>query len=85
MQRKPAKHQMEQSNEEDRPEDKPEGETMDFNSPTYVFNPNEQHEWRQRGPYIECRSCELIHAQYIGMDKLLVGLNEKGQPLFKSK
>lgn len=62
-----------------------DGEVLDFSRPDYQFKPNEVHDWRQYGPYIECRSCELIHAQYIGMDELLVGLNEQGQPLFKKK
>ena len=63
----------------------PESETLDFNRPAFVFKPNEQHSWRQQGPYLVCKSCELQHAIYIGMDKLLVGLDESGRPILKDR
>lgn len=62
-----------------------ESEVADFNNPAFVFKPNEQHDWRAQGPYIICKSCELQHAVYIGMDKLLAGLDEKGKPIFKKR
>ena len=62
-----------------------ESESLDFTRPTYIFKPNEQHEWRQQGPYVICKSCELQHAVFIGMDKMLVGLNDKGQPILKKR
>jgi len=58
-------------------------ETLDFNKPSFVFNPNENHEWRQKGPYLVCKSCELEHAIWIGMKKQMVGINDKGQPILK--
>lgn len=60
--------------------DVPESEVIDFNRPSYVFKPNEQHEWRMQGPYLVCKSCELQHAVFIGMGKILVGLNGDGTP-----
>ena len=70
-----------QSNNQTEPLD----ETLDFDKPTFAFKPNEYHEWRQQGCYLVCKSCELIHAVYIGMDKLMVGLDSQGHPLFKNR
>ncbi|OFW53993.1 MAG: hypothetical protein A2163_07940 [Actinobacteria bacterium RBG_13_35_12] len=66
-------------------EEKEDTEILDFDQPNFKFNPNEYHEWRQQGPYLVCRNCELIHAIYVGMDKLLVGLDSEGRPLFKKR
>jgi len=74
-----------ETNEEESKELEPESEEYDFTKPQYEFKPNEHHEWKQQGPYAICHSCELIHAQFIGMDKFLVGLDEQGRPLFKKK
>jgi hypothetical protein len=63
----------------------PETESLDFNKPTFEFKPNEQHDWRQQGPYIVCKSCELQHAVYIGVGRLLVGIDDKGRPMFKPR
>jgi hypothetical protein len=71
---------MESNNEE-----KNEFEELDFNRPDYKFVPNEQHEWRQQGPYIVCKSCEIQHAVFIGMGKLLTGLDSNGKPILKSR
>jgi len=60
-------------------------EILDFTKPDFVFKPNERHNWRQNGPFLICRSCELEHGVFIGMDKILVGLNEKGQPILKKR
>ena len=65
--------------------DVPESEVIDFNQPSYVFKPNEQHEWRMQGPYLVCKSCELQHAVFIGMGKLLIGIDEKGKPILKDR
>lgn len=62
-----------------------EGETLNFETPSYTFKPNEVHEWRQQGPYLVCKSCELIHATYIGIKKILVGIDEKGKPILKAR
>lgn len=50
----------------------------------YQF-PQGRHLWRQQGPYCICRNCELHHAIYIGMDKIMVGEDEEGRPIIKSK
>ena len=69
-------------NEEETELIEPESESLDFDNPSFVFKPNEQHDWRQQGCYLICKGCELQHAVYIGMGKLLVGLNDKGKPIF---
>ena len=56
-----------------------------YEKPDFIFTPNEHHEWRQESVYLICKSCELIHAAYIGIDKILIGLNEQGQPILKNK
>lgn len=61
------------------------GEVLNFNNPSFSFVPKGYHEWRQRGPYCVCTSCELEHAIYVGMDKLLIGIDEEGQPILKKK
>jgi len=58
-------------------------ERLDFDNPQFVFKPNEQHEWRQQGPYLICKSCDIQHAVYIGMKKKLIGLEEDGKPIFE--
>lgn len=60
-----------------------DSEQLDFENPSFVFKPNEQHSWRQQGPYLVCKSCELQHAVYVGMQVMLVGLDEKGKPILK--
>lgn len=68
-------------NEEEK-EDEFESELLNFNEPDFKFIPNERHEWRQQGPYLVCKQCQLEHAAYIGMEKLLVGIDDNGQPIF---
>ena len=70
-------------NEEENEE--PIEETLNFDTPTYKFVPKETHEWRQRGYYCVCVSCELQHAIFIGPDKIMVGVDEKGTPKFKTR
>jgi hypothetical protein len=74
-----VKDQTEQKNEEE------EGESLDFNNPSYTFVPNDFHEWRQQGPYCVCKSCEIQHAVFIGINKIMVGLDEKGLPILKAR
>ena len=62
-----------------------ESETLNFKVPSYTFHPNESHEWRQQGPYLVCKSCELIHAVYIGMQKVITGIDKKGKPILKAR
>ena len=54
-------------------------------TPDFVFLPKGRHTYRQEGPYLVCRSCELHHALWIGMEKIMVGENEEGQPIIKSR
>jgi hypothetical protein len=65
--------------------DEREEEILDFNKPSFKFEPNEHHEWRQQGPYLVCKSCDLEHAQWVGMNKELIGINDKGQPILKNR
>lgn len=60
-------------------------EQLDFDNPSFVFRPNEQHAWRQQGPYLVCKSCEVQHATYVGMNKILVGLEEDGTPILERR
>lgn len=41
------------------------------------------HTWRQRGPWLVCVSCTKKHASWLGMNKQLVGMNEKGEPIVR--
>lgn len=63
----------------------PEQETLDFEKPSYRFEPNEQHDWRQQGPYLICKSCDIQHAVFVGMGRILVGLDETGKPILKNR
>lgn len=62
-----------------------EEEILNFDKPSFVFTPNENHEWRQQGPYLVCKGCEIVHAQYIGLNKIMVGLTEEGKPILKKR
>lgn len=64
-------------------EEKKEEEIFDFSKPDFSFVPKGNHEWRQQGPYIICKSCELEHGTYIGMKKQLIGIAEEGKPILK--
>lgn len=64
-------------------EEQPQGEILDFTKPSYNFIPNEAHDWRQRGPFLVCKSCDIEHATYIGPGRLLTGLDDKGRPILK--
>ena len=60
-------------------------EVLDFNKPSFVFIPEGNHKWRQQGPYLVCKSCELSHAVFIGVGKIMVGLDKEGKPILKSR
>lgn len=62
-----------------------EEEVLNFETPSYSFKPNEAHDWRQQGPYLVCKGCELVHAVYVGTQKILVGIAEDGRPILKSR
>jgi len=85
MRRRPQKNLMAQSNEDEKTEDISEQEKLDFNQPDFIFRPKEHHDWRQQGPYLVCKSCDIEHASYIGINKIMIGLNEKGQPILKNR
>jgi len=59
----------------------------DTTEPIWEFNPDTLlgHEWRQQGPYIICKSCDLEHALHIGMNKILVGFTKKGKPILEKR
>jgi len=59
----------------------PETEVLDFTKPDFNFIPKGSHEWRQQGYYIICKSCDLEHAVWIGSERILTGINEKGEPI----
>jgi hypothetical protein len=70
---------------EKKDEPQEEYEVLDFNKPDYKFVPSGYHDWRQQGSYLVCKSCELTHAVYIGIDKVFVGYNKEGEPLLKKR
>lgn len=71
--------------QDDEQEIQGEHEQVDFEKPDYLFAPSEHHEWRQRGYYLVCKSCELEHAVWIGSEHLMVGIDEQGKPIFKKR
>jgi hypothetical protein len=44
-----------------------------------------KHEWRQKGNYIYCKSCEFRHGFFIKPNKILVGIDKNGMPILKDK
>jgi hypothetical protein len=42
-----------------------------------------KHTWRQKGAWLVCTSCEYPHGTYIGTHKLLIGVDEENNPIFK--
>ena len=61
------------------------GDDKTFNKSNMQVFPPGKHVWRQQGPYCICKECPLHHAIYIGVDKVMVGENKKGEPILKSK
>jgi len=62
-----------------------ETEVLDFNNPSYSFAPKGRHTYRQEGGYLVCRTCELHHAIWVGMGKIMVGETEEGSPILKKR
>jgi hypothetical protein len=58
-------------------------EEKNFDNPDFKFVPNERHNWKQRGPYIVCNTCDLEHALAITVNKRLVGIDRRGNPILK--
>ena len=77
--------QDQQENKEKETRDDSVVEVSNFEKPDFVFLPKDNHEWRQQGPYLVCKSCEVEHAVWIGVEKMLTGLDEKGQPILKNR
>lgn len=77
--------QAQNQDEEVKQEIKGEELLLDFNKPDFTFIPSARHRWKQQGPYLVCTSCELQHAVYIGMDKIMVGEDEDGKPILKNR
>lgn len=51
----------------------------------YEFIPSALCKYKQRGPYLICVSCEIQHATFIGMDKIMVGEDNDGKPIVRSR
>ena len=60
-----------------------EEETLDFNRPDFIFLPKGNHSYRQAGPYLVCKSCEIQHAVFIGMEKIMTGVKDNGEPIIR--
>ena len=73
-----------QTTEEELPVEE-ESQVIDFSKPDYSFTPKGTHLYRQQGPYLVCKTCELEHATFIGMNKIMIGIAEDGQPILKSR
>ena len=59
-----------------------ESEDLEF-IPDFTFTPG-RHIYRQNGPYLVCRECQLHHAVYIGIDNIMVG-EEDGVPIIRKR
>jgi hypothetical protein len=51
---------------------------------TYEFT-SANCRYKQRGIYLVCMSCELQHAEYIGINRIMVGEDERGRPILKKR
>lgn len=43
------------------------------------------HEWKQKGGWVECRSCTFPHAIRVMGNQKLVGVDERGMPILVSR
>ena len=68
---------------QEKKEKQPLFEERDTKSPDFKFIPG-NHLWKQQGYYAICFSCDLEHAIWLGPDKLMVGVNDKG-PIIKTR
>lgn len=60
----------------------PEDEVLEK---VYEFQPSALCRYKQRGTYLVCTSCELQHAIHIGINKMMVGEDEHGQPILEDR
>lgn len=81
MRRRPKVDRREEKNNESLPEN----EDLDFSKPDYLFEPGANHDYRQQGPYLICKSCEIEHAVWVGTDRLMVGVDGEGKPILKRR
>lgn len=68
----------ETQNQTNEVKDESEVETLEE---VFSFRPSGMCRYRQRGPYLVCVSCEVQHAVYIGMDRMMIGEDEEGKPI----
>ncbi len=53
-------------------------------TPDFTFVPG-RHVYRQAGPYLICKECDLHHAVYVGIEKIMVGEDKDGKPILKDR
>jgi len=63
--------------------DEVQPETQIFNNIQYF--PGGEHVWKQQGPYVVCQACPLHHAVFIGIEKVMIGVDEDGKPILRDK
>lgn len=51
----------------------------------YEFIPNALCQYKQRGFYLVCVSCEIQHATFIGSGRMMIGESEDGKPILKDR
>lgn len=44
-----------------------------------------RHAWVMKGVYLVCTSCPFPHRSFIGNDKVLIGIDDNGNPILKQK
>jgi len=66
-------------------ENEGEVEELNFEKPDFMFRPEANHDWRQRGPYLVCKGCEVEHGVWVGTEVILVGFDRQGEPLLKKR
>ena len=44
-----------------------------------------RHDWKLKGGFLCCDSCEFPHRSFIGNDKVMTGIDEQGSPILKDK
>lgn len=62
-----------------------ESESLDFSKPDYIFSPPGNHIYRQQGVYLVCKSCDIQHAVYVGIERIMIGVDKQGKPILKKR
>lgn len=44
-----------------------------------------RHNWMMKGVYLVCNSCPYPHRFYVGNGHVMVGIDDKGNPILKTK